>query len=293
MRLCILLLSLIIVEHHAAAIALNPDKVGLCECFEEKDYNRSLLLDFENDIEYKVSQTKLLDGKVYAGFKVFKGKQFAQEFSEQPELVTSKRLKSGMVTILLGVFAMDERPDYFAKPEFHLQQAFIERIGRKLTVLEKAKNFGVKANKWVKHKLPMVPQINVKLRIKVASYSYGDRKWVGHPDSVIAISEIERLNERIASQLGNLSPVYTIASASEGLNGNLNGTRFFSTIFQLNGTDKQVLVNWQFVSLDLNWMVKKVLHLNPQLLKKTMYRDYSRFVDAVRLVGMRPYGKFY
>ena len=292
MRLFFFFLLLIVAEAPLIALNINPNEVGLCECFEEKDYNRDLVLDYENNINYPLSKSKLLKGKAYAGFKVFKGKEFADDFDQQSSLTSSGVFKSGMVTVLSGVFAIEKRPDYFGTPEFHLDKDFIERIGRKLSILSPEKNFSIKANKWIKHKIPLIPQINIKMKIKVASYQYSNRKWQGHPDATIPANEIEMMNARIMSQLPGLVPLYTISSNTKGLNGNLRGTRFFSTVFQLEGSDKQVLTTWQFVSLDLNWMVKRVLYLNPQLLKKTMYRDYSRFVDAVRLVGLRPYGNF-
>ncbi|MFK7826718.1 MAG: hypothetical protein AB8G05_21430 [Oligoflexales bacterium] len=293
MRELIILLLLSLLEVPLFALNLNPNEIGLCECFEEKDYNRKLVLDFEHEINYPVSKSKLLKGKAYAGFKVYKGKEFAEDFFYHDKLTSSGTFKTGILTVLQGVFAIDKRPDFFSTPEFHLEKDFIERIGRKLTILGAGKEFGIEANKWIKHKIPMLPQINIKMKIKVASYQYAEQKWSGHADAIVPAEEIEILNDQLVDQLPGLVPLYTISSATKGLNGNLNGTRFFSTVFKLEGTDKQVLSTWQFVSLDLNWMVKKVLYLNPQLLKKTMYRDYSRFVDAVRLVGIHPYGSFH
>ena len=293
MRALFILLLLYSFSNSLLALQLNPDEIGLCECFEEKDYNRQLVLDYDNDISYKLSKDKLLKGQAYAGFKIYKGKDFAEEFPRHEKIDSSKIFKSGMVNVLLGVFAIDKRPNYFSTPEFHLEKEFIERIGRKLSILGAEKDYGIKANKWVKHRIPMLPQINVKMRIKVATYLYAEQKWTGHTDAKVPAKEIEILNQQIVNQLPGLVPLYTISSATKGLNGNLNGTRFFSTVFGLEGTDKQILSSWQFVSLDLNWMVKRVLYLNPQLLKKTMYRDYSRFVDAVRLVGRRSYGSYY
>lgn len=262
---------------------IHPSDIGFCEEFTEKSVNSSLFLDRGDSLTYPLSEKRLLKGQAYAGYRVFKDDEFKSGFRLLPFLAGDKIFASEMVSLLLGVFVTENKQDEFYTPEFHLDKKFIERIGRKLYVQSHPQDYSVKALKRIKHSLPLLPQTHIDLKIKVAGYDYQSQTWQGHPQAQVPIHEVELLNKGMRSQISDLIPIYTISSFTTGENGMLKGSRFFTSAFYMPHHDKTLVVTLQFISLELNWLVKRALHMLPGILKKTLFRDYSRFVDAVRL----------
>ena len=265
------------------APCLTTRDVGNCEFFEQKDWNRKLVIEMGDELDYRFSQSELRKGKAYIGFRSFTANDFSEEFDHVPRTAGRSIFKKGLVTILAGVFMAESKDPIFYTSDKHLDPEFVRKVGRKITVKHKVAPHKVAINKLVKHSIPFLPKINIEMEVEASVFDHRSGSWEGSKESRIDLEEAANLARSFEPSLPQDAELrYTLSTLTRSKKGVLNGCFIVTSFYEVDGGNKIVVVTRQFVGLRLNWIVRKVLKLKPSLLTRTVFRDYARFVDAFR-----------
>ena len=275
---------LIVLSQHLKAasqeVFLYPSKVGFVENLFNKDYDHNLIKN-----SHDLNLESLRKGVSFAQYHLLNSKEFIDKYKNIPHITNFFQTKNSLVTSFSGIFLTEHLPSFFFTSKYQLSKEFIEKICRKLIVSKEFLNVLSIAHRPVKHGIPLLPKIYLQLKIKVAVYDFFNKQWTGHPQIRFSIDENDKLNQNILNELENFQPAYLITTSIVGINGPLKNTFFLTTIYKNHNTQKNLFITHQFVNIKVNWLLAKALTFRPNLIQKTVYRDFAKYVDAIRMIS--------
>ena len=257
--------------------------IGNCEYLEAKDFNEDLIHSYSN-IDFVIAPSLLQEGKVQFAYETLNADGFARKVPIDT-LANSPALGKGMIIIQKGAFIVDHKNKKFFRPEYQLAKEVVETIGRKVKVISKPSMYHTHAQKHVKHSLRFLPQIYLDVHFKAYQYGFRKQRFRGDLSQKVSLKQLNILASHYLDGHDELDPQYLFAVYGDGDHKILQGIYFLSISYSLPNSDKSLILTWQISSIRSNLIIKSALKLIPGLVRKTVMRDFARYVDVMRTLN--------
>ena len=259
------------------------EDVGPCEFLKEKDYNQDLIKSYPN-LNFVIDPQLIQDGKVQFAFETMTAEEFAVKLPFHA-LSLSPSFEKGMIIAQKAAFLVDKKNKKFYRPEYQLASEVVESIGRKVNVIGKPSIYSTHARKHIKHTLKVIPQIYLDVIFRSYQYNFKKNRFLGDLSEQVPMSQVQEVANIFLNGHSELEPKYLFAVYGDGDQKVLRGIYFLSISYEVPNSDKNLILTWQFSSIRSNIIINTALKLIPGLVKKTVMRDFARYVDAMRTLN--------
>ena len=270
---------------NATCLSIYPSQVGFCEDALNKDYHKEKVLDLGHFFNNKLSYTTLKHGNIYGGYSLYSEDELKENLSQFTDLVSKLDAKDALMTSFSGVFLTEDLPETFYTPEFQLRKDFVEKICRKMIVKKIFAHDHIMTHRVISHKVPLISNIVLKNSIKVAIFNYQTNLWSGHQNTRFLAKQNLEINNEVMKNFPDYQENYLILTKLKGKTGPIARCLFLTTIYASNTSDQKLFITRQFINIKTNYIVNYILKQRPGLIKKMMFRDFSKFVDTIRTVS--------
>ncbi|MBI2601454.1 MAG: hypothetical protein HYW48_00210 [Deltaproteobacteria bacterium] len=268
-----------------------PDDVGYCEMAIEKKVNKENLIDENENIGFRLKTGEMSKGKFQLAILLVEPDEIVKKVP--PPILTFARMRplvegylEGNTVVNKSAYLTEVKSDQFFSLQAQLNQAFLESIQHATKVDKYPSECSVDLVKHIKGAAGIADAF-INFHQSLSIYSKG--KWAGA--YTLSADEMTTVYALVADQIalyGRPKSVFFFDIVGKTMDEHMRGGKtvvFFFDVRDATGKTKNLVVSFNVVTMNMNWIVRKVMKIFRSRVYANIKREVGMFVDGLRVEG--------
>lgn len=272
-------------------VCMVPDEVGYCELATKKKVNRENLIEEHENIGFQLNIREMLQGKFQLAILLMEPHEISDK--TPPHILNYARMRplvdgylEGNTVVNKSAYLTEVKADTFFTLQSQLNQAFLESIHHATTI----EGYPAECSAYfVKHIKGAAAFADAFIRFKQDLSIYSKGQWSGAYR--LTDEEMKTVYALVPEQIalyGMPSKVMFFDVVGRTEQEHLRGGKtvvFFFDVVNSHGRGKNLVVSYNIMTMNMNWVVRKVMKLFKGRVYENIRREVGMFIDGLRVAG--------